>query len=196
MTGILSKFVNLATNPNPSRSQEAIDWFREQARRIRTLDPQKVLINSRENARARVLTGQMYMFSYDPKHKDKLPYYDRFPLVFPIKRVSDGMIGLNMHYLPLAYRAKLMDSLYSLLNNNEFNETTRLRITYDILNSSSKFRYFKPCIKHYLNSYMDSRFIYIPPEEWEIALFLPIHRFKNANVSEVYKESRRIILGQ
>lgn len=192
-----SIFSNLVTgnNPYPARSEKSLLWFKNQASKIRGLDPQKVLIGAKENARARVLTGQMYLFSYEPKFKDKLPYYDRFPLVFPFKKLNDGFLGINLHYLPMQLRAKLMDGLYDLVNNDNYDETTRLRVSYNILSRLSTLRYFKPCVKHYLNNQMNSRFIYIPPDEWQIAIFLPIHRFKNANPSVVHKDSRDQIIG-
>jgi hypothetical protein len=100
-----------------------------------------------------------------------------------------------MHYLPLQLRAKLMDALYQTANNDSYDESTRLRINYNILNSSSKFRHFKPCIKHYLTGQVKSRFLYVYPSEWDIALFLPLERFEGANKSTVYADSRKIIRG-
>lgn len=197
MANVISSFLNLASAPvSNAKTDTAKQWFRDQAQKIRTVDTQKLLASSKENARSAVTPGRMYLFAYDPKHKNTLPYYDRYPLIFPIKRVSNGIIGINMHYLPLVLRAKLMDNLYDLINNDSFDDTTKLRLSYNILNSAAKFKYFKPCIKHYLNNQIDSRFIYIPPSEWEIALFLPLHRFKNATVSEVYKDSRNMISGR
>ena len=189
-------FTNIIDTASPSadlRSNESKNWFREQARRVRTLDTNKLLIKSRENTRARILTGQMHMFAYDPKHASTLPYYDRFPLVFPFKKLNDGFLGINLHYLPLILRAKLMDALYDLVNNTSYDETTRLRLSYELLDRSSKFRYFKPCVKHYLNNMIDSRIIFIHPDEWEIALFLPLHRFRNATTAQVHKDSRNKI---
>ena len=74
--------------------------------------------------------GQMFMFFYDPKNKQTLPYYDRFPLVFPIELYSDGFLGINLHYLPQKYRANLMDALYSIeLLNKAVPSTTRVSLT-------------------------------------------------------------------
>lgn len=190
-------FTNLLQRPDDqAMTEKSKAWFREQAQKIRSLDTQKLIVKSKENARSRVLVGQMYLFAYDPKHKDTLPYYDRFPLIFPFKKDNKGMYGINMHYLPPIMRAKLMDGLYDLVNNDNYDETTRLKLSYRILNSVTKFRYFKPCVKHYLNNQIDSRLIFIHPDEWEIALFLPLHRFIKARPSQVYKESRNIISGR
>jgi hypothetical protein len=137
----------------------------------------------------------MYMYIYDPKFKDTLPFYDRFPLIFPFKVEADRFWGINFHYLPPPLRAKLMDSLYDVANNQRYDETTKLKINYQILNSASKFRYFKPCIKQYLFTQMKSKFVYIYPSEWDIALFLPAERFTKASKAQVWTESRKSVAG-
>jgi hypothetical protein len=170
------------------RASRANKWFKDSIKNIFNYDPEGVYSKT-----AMPQIGRMYMFAYDPKHASTLPYYDRFPLVFPFKKLNDGFLGINLHYLPLILRAKLMDALYDLVNNTSYDETTRLRLTYDILDRTSKFRYFKPCVKHYLNNMIDSRIIFIHPDEWEIALFLPLHRFRNATAAQVHKDSRNKI---
>ena len=141
----------------------------------------------------RTFSGRMYTFFYDPKTKKDLPYYDRFPLIFKIKNVSGGFLGINMHYLPPQLRARLMDALYPLVTNRKYDETTRLRLTYDVLNSAAKYRFFKPTIKKYLNNHVRSRFILINANQWDMALFLPTERFVKKNKNFVWKESRRAI---
>ena len=47
----------------------------------------------------RLSAGRMSMFFYDPKFKNRLPYYDTFPLVLPLETMRGGFIGLNFHYL-------------------------------------------------------------------------------------------------
>ena len=69
----------------------------------------------------------LYMYMYDPKLKATLPYYDRFPLVFPFSKTPDGFIGLNMHYLPYQLRMVLLDRLLTFRTNARMDETTRLR---------------------------------------------------------------------
>jgi hypothetical protein len=147
------------------------------------------------------LLGRMYLFQYDPKGKKTLPYYDRFPLVFPIDSArtsgfaanGGSFLGINLHYLPLPLRARLMDALYDTITTKELDESTRLRISYNILQQASKYRFFKPCIKRYLISHVRSRFFYIEPTEWEMALFLPLDRFVGANMSRIHRDSRNRI---
>jgi len=141
----------------------------------------------------RKLLGSMQMFFYDPKHKDTLPYYDAFPLVIVIGPAKDGFLGLNLHYLPPVLRAKFLDALMDVTTNEKYNESTRFDITYEMLKSATKFKYFKPCVKHYLNKHVRSRFARIPAPEWEIATFLPTAVWQKASGSTVYKDSRRMI---
>ena len=101
----------------------------------------------RPSDRQKFLMGGLYYFFYDPKTKNELPYYDRFPLVMPLKREYDGFIGLNLHYLPIVWRIRFMKKLWPLAVYNDEDEVKRIRITYPILDSSSRFREFKPCIK-------------------------------------------------
>ena len=117
----------------------------------------------------------MYFFWYDPKHKDKLPVYDRFPLVFPIERYPDGFLGLNMHYLSFGERAALMDSLRKFRSNNKMDETTKLRVTYDLLSRTKRLSSaMRPCIKRYLFTQVRSQFVEITADEWDKALELPV----------------------
>ena len=177
----------------PAREQSAKNWYRETAKTYKRVNEGQLLRADRDRLRSRPIIGNMYMFMYEPKLNAELPDYDTFAVVFPIKSAKGGFLGINLHYLPLNFRATLMDALYDTVTNDAYDESTKLKISYDILNSASKFRYFKPCIKHYLRSQFRSRFLYIYPSEWDIALFLPLARFQKASKSTVYADSRKII---
>ncbi|MDA8752408.1 hypothetical protein N9M52_00210, partial [bacterium] len=109
---------------------------------------------------------------------------------FPFKKVKGGFYGLNMHYLPLPLRAKLMDALYETANNKSYDETTKLRISYKILDGAARYKEFKPCVKRYLTKQVTSKFMYVYPSEWDIALFLPTERFVGASKSSVWADSK------
>jgi len=174
----------------PSREKDARNWYRSQAKSTR-IQPQALIKSDRDRLTSRPLVGRMYHFFYDAKHKQTLPYYDRFPLVFPMKKVRGGFLGLNMHYISLPARAKLMDALYNVASDRRYNEETKLKISYNILNSSARFRYFKPCVKHYLTPHVKSRYFEIFSTEWDIALFLPTERFVGSSKKQVHRESAR-----
>jgi len=175
----------------PARQEASRDWFRNQARQSRTTP--SAVSKDRDRLKNRAAVGHMYFFFYDPKGKKDLPYYDRFPLIFKVANTSDGFYGINLHYLPYRLRAKLMDSLYDIVNNRRYDESTRLRLSYDLLNGASKYRYFKPTFKKYLNAHVRSRFVKIDSTEWDIALFLPVERFEKARKTTVWADSRKMI---
>lgn len=187
----------------PARTGAAREWYRTQAKAIAKAGGGRGVsgasMTSGSNIKGRTTAspeiGGMYSFQYDAKHKDKLPYYDMYPLIFPINTAKGGFLGINMHYLPPALRAQLMDALYSTVTNENYDEKTKLKLSYDVLNGASKFRAFKPTIKHYLTKQMRTPFIYVNPTEWDIALFLPTAKFVGANKQKVYADSRKIIRG-
>lgn len=189
----------------PGRTAAARDWYRQQAKDItrtqrnRTKAPQLIreLRSDKDRKQdARFIMGNMYLLTYDPKHKATLPYYDMFPLIFPINKAKGGFLGLNLHYLPPILRAKLMDQLYTVLTNKRFDETTRISASYKLLSGAAKFKEFQPCVKHYLNAHVRTKPAYINPSEWDIALFLPTQKFVGATANQVYADSRKIVRGK
>lgn len=171
----------------PGRTQQARDWFRDKASGARATPGR--LITSGDNYVSKPEVGGMFLFNYDPKHKKKLPYYDRFPLVIPVDEADGGFVGLNMHYLPLQQRAVLMDALYKTVSDQRYDEKTMFRINYGILKNASRFKAFKPTFKKYLAGHVKSRFLKIEPVEWDIALFLPLQRFEKASAGRIHRDS-------
>jgi hypothetical protein len=176
----------------PARTKTAREWYRDTAQQSQSgLTPSSVVRKfSAKRKLARPDPGQMYAFRYDPKGKQKLPYYDVFPLVFPVESYPDGFLGINFHYLPLNLRAKLMDALYSVTTDKKYNENTRLAATYSVLQAASKFKAFRPTVKRYLYDHVRSQFLEITAPEWDIALFLPMESFKKATKETVWQDSR------
>jgi hypothetical protein len=176
-------------------SVEARDWYRDKAKEIRSVRIESLIRQNPSYARAGIRPGYMYLFQYDPKFKETLPFYDRYPLVFPFESQGDSFLGMNLHYLPHIYRARLMDMLYDMVSNQKYDDTTRLRVSYQLLNSAARYKYFKPCVKRYLYNHVQSRFLLIPANEWDIALFLPLERFDKRSKNDVFKSTRKIING-
>ena len=139
--------------------------------------------------------GEMYLFNYNPLNKSKLDYYDTFPLIFIIEEYSDGFLGMNLHYLPIPLRERLFLNLltYASGEPDTESETVRLKITYDLLNKTSKLRFFRPCVRRYKYNRIDSRLLRIPSKDWIIAMYLPIERFQKRKRGRVWHESRKQI---
>jgi len=181
----------------PAREKESRTWFRNAAKKTGRGVKAESVIKGANKARYtnNPTFGEMYLYAYDAKHKATLPYWDKYPLVFPFSTAKGGFLGLNVHYLPLIYRARLMDALYDNLSDQRFDEKTKVKMSYEILNSAAKYKYFKPCIKHYLWKNLKSRPVKIYSSEWDVALFLPLQSWQNGTQAKVWKDSRRIIRG-
>lgn len=161
------------------KTKASINWFTGKARS--PLGYRKLIVGSEDRGRAPTATviGKMYFFAYDPKHKDTLPVYDRFPLVFPIERYTDGFLGINLHYLIPGERTWLLTKLSQFSSNSKMNSTTRLRLTYDLLQTTKRLASVtRPCIKRYLFGHVRSRLIEVFPEEWYNAVDLPVALFE------------------
>jgi hypothetical protein len=175
-----------------ARSRESREWLRT---KISNLNPSKAsLMNDMTRLRERSIVGKMYFFLYDPKTKDKMKYYDRFPLVLPVEPYRDGFLGLNLHYIHPKQRLILMDKLSSYATNDKFDVTTKLRLTYQTLKSASKIFEQNACLKRYLFTQIQSRFLEINADEWDIAALLPVESFtsekKIVSKNQVFQDSK------
>lgn len=173
--------------------KQAKSWFSQKILDKKGSVTQKSFDNWKERHEPKVKIGHMYHYVYDAKHKKTLPYWDAYPLVFPIGFYNDGFLGINLHYLPIKLRAELMDALLETASNNRFDEDTKLKISYNILNGATKYDLFRPCIKRYLYSHVKGDFIHIKPAEWRLVLFLPTAKFKKKKEEKVWKDSKKMI---
>ena len=175
------------------RTRESMDWFRRKAQAMGRVNRNALMKEDPVELKSRGIIGNMYMYFYDPKTKDTLPYYDSFPLTIVVGPAPAGFYGLNLHYLPPTLRARMLDGLMDITNNKSYDDTTKFQVRYNTLKRASSLKYYKPCFKHYLNEHVKSRFAYVPPPEWEIATFLPTADFQKSGRSTVYKDSRKMI---
>jgi len=180
-------------------AKESVDWLKQNVKDI--LNDRRQL---KESANAKVppglgkseLTrgldknsiGRMYMYVYDPKHKETLPYYDTLPLIFVVAFTPDGFYGLNLHYVPPFVRAQIIEALTKNLNRAGLSESRKIKMSYDILKKSSKFAIIKHCFKRYLFSHVRSSYMFIDPVEWNKTIMLPTERFKKQTKNTIYRK--------
>ena len=173
--------------------RKSTSWFQQQALLIKkqNITPKNVLKG--QNMVGSIKPGNLYMFLYDAKFKETLPYWDMFPLVFPYEKTKDGFMGLNMHYLPYQLRVQLLDRLMQFANNRRMDESTRLKYSWSLIGGVTKFKAAEPCIKHYLNEHVRSSFKLIPAQDWASAMMLPVETFVGASKARVWQDSKRLI---
>lgn len=190
MSGLFEQYDNLLPAEIQEKTSESLDWFRQNLRKI-TLRADEVSRSQGETASpSNMRTGEMFMYMYDAKYKDLLPWYDRFPLMILLEKSPKGFLGLNLHYIAPKYRAVLLEELYKYSTDEELEEGARFKLTYELLKSVSKLKYGIPCVKRYLWSHIDSRIQRVLPEHWDVVSMLPLQRF-NTNANTVYADSRR-----
>jgi len=164
MATVFDKILDTTTGP------KSYDWYRKQVQSM-TTPGARALINQGK-ATLRPKFGVMNLFGYDPKFKETLPLYDRFPLIFPLEPAKGGFYGINFHYLQPGARVNFLRQLSRFTTDKNYDKKTR----YNIGELSG--RYFKRTIKHYLFSQVRTSFLNITADEMAIAIFLPVARFQ------------------
>jgi len=184
----VSKFIQAVKDETRGRPRSTA-WYRNKIREFGQPRPQQLI---RDGKRAdRPFYGKLNMFFYDPKFKKTLPYYDTFPLVLPLERYNDGFLGINMHYLPIPLRVRLLDRLVDYTNSEDFKAiSTRMVVDYTKLKN---IKLIRPTIHKYLAGYTKSQFRRIDADEWTIATLLPVQKFKKQSDSHVFAKSRGMI---
>jgi len=121
----------------------------------------------------------MIFFGYEPKGKQRLPFWDEYPLVVVLAKSGKSIMGLNLHYLKPSERAIFLNHLIKFVDNPDYhrNPPSCFNVTYLMLKGNKRMR---KCIKRYLLSGIKTKVSVIPSDEWKIVTFLPIDRFKGA----------------
>ena len=167
MATVFDKILDTTTGP------KSYDWYRKKVQSMTTPGARGLIYQGKATVAPKY--GMMNLFGYDPKFKETLPYYDRFPLIFPIDFAKGGFYGINFHYLQPGARVNFLRQLSRFASDKNYDKKTR----YNIGELSG--RYYKKTIKHYLYSQVRSSFLNITADEMAIAIFLPVARFKKGS---------------
>ena len=182
-----SKYIQSVLDAAGGRPKST-QWFRDKIKEFGTPTSANLIRDGKRTSKPTF--GILNMFVYDPKLKEKLPYYDTFPLVLPIEEYNNGFLGINLHYLSMPMRLRLLDRLVDYSNNNKFDESTRLRVDYSKL---KRVDLIKPCLKRYLAGQVKSKFRKVEADEFIVATLLPVQKFKKQSDSHVFAKSRGMI---
>lgn len=170
--------------------RKSMQWYQNQIKNLQNLQ-RKTTTALRMKGEDRIVPGHLYLFRYDPKFKDELPYYDTLPLVLPFAWTPGGFLGINLHYLPYGMRFKLMGALLELVVDIQ-DPKSQAKVSWQILNNAARFPGVAPCVKHYLGTQIRSRFLNIPNDQWIAAAMMPLEQFKGASKETVFANSRRM----
>ena len=123
----------------------------------------------------RMNLGDMFCYWYNPKHKMILPYYDMFPIIMLIGFEQETFLGLNFHYLRPKHRAMLLDRV-----------TAKIGKTLPKWSRLAKLPYIEPTVHRYRYDHIMRKVIPIEKDEQELAIFLPLERFRKASKTKVW----------
>lgn len=172
----LDIFANVSRETIRRNSQRSVTWMMNKIKSAKKKDMTRTVPK----------IGGMYLYVYDAKTKDKLPFWDASPLVIPVKFEKGGFSGLNFHYIPLAERLALFNILAGMRSNTS---KRYIRISYERLLSLSN-GYWKFAYKRYLYTHLRTKLLVIEKDEWKDALMLPVANFQKKTQTFVHKKFR------
>ena len=125
----------------------------------------------------RILSGQMYYFKYLAEPTN--PYYDRFPLIFVVRKRGPLLEGFNFHYMHLKYRTQLLKDVSPFFDEKDLSADTRLRVTAlrQIILTSMKYRFARAAYHRYRLENIRSKIIKISPLSWKSAILEDAEKF-------------------
>mgnify|MGYP001033262683 CR=1 FL=1 len=180
MNKLFERYIEKAKEADidPRGSKESIQWFSRVVRKDRVINDITKITEGLDKPRFK--PGEMMTYSYNPKTKDKLDFYDEHPLIIFLDKTKDGWYGLNLHYLSPSIRAKVFEEL-------EYGNKGLARVAYSL----SKNPKTEACLKRYLARHVVSKPKVVPKTMWEIAIALPFEKFIKESNKTVWNLSKR-----
>lgn len=179
---------------NPKFDQKnSQSWFSQKIKELGSKEPISrvtLLKTTKEIQTPRMMIGTMCFFGYDPKHKDTLPHYDRFPLSFIFSLDNKGFTGINFHYLNIPMRIKLYDAMWKIASQSHLPTQQVKTLTWQLLSNVSKFPAAGPAVKRYLYGHVRTKFIKVNIQDWKTAIMLPVSQFTGATETSIQRLSK------
>jgi len=182
--------------------KEANSWFRE-ARR----DDNDFSVARAPEQKGYLHAGKISIFTYNPKGKSVLDYYDKKPVVISLGQVKHKNrmydLGINLNFIPVPYKWYILNTinkLYSgffkqqMLGRNSGNAILQRMVHYRYAVLKQILRQYK--VSHAIRLYIPSRKsrVYITSyETWSRIAFLSIENFEGITYNEMiqkYKASK------
>ncbi len=135
-----------------------------------------------------LISGNMYFYKYLAEPTNIL--YDRFPLIFMIRKKGQVFEGINFHYIPVKWRIPLFEDMKIFFDSDEIADDTRLRVKAfrNLIMSNRKYRFAKVALHRYRRENIRSKVLMIPPKEWEKTILQPAEKFVSGNLQKLNTE--------
>jgi len=135
-------------------------------------------LNTIEGERSNIiLAGNMYYFKYEAEPSNL--YFDRFPLVFVLRKRGRLFEGINFHYMYNKYRPDIIENMKNFLDEDELSKDTRLRVRAyrQLILTSRKYRFAKAAFHRYRMENIRSKIIKISPLSWGNVIMKDVEKF-------------------
>lgn len=158
----------------------AIEWY---TGKVQSTVPKKIRVNLLMYGRRAVqsyVPGQMILFRYQAKGFDEgtLSYFDAAPIVIILGENKHGnLLGLNLHYLPPPVRLRVLGLLMKPINAKKLRHDTKLRVTYQAVQSIAALAPLQYAIHSYIPNRMAGKVVRVQPAEWHHAAAMPVAQF-------------------
>lgn len=195
LPSMYERFKQSPPNEREKLKSQSMTWLNLKVKALQQNEKElsKILTKYKKN----FFTGGMFFYTYDAKTKDKLPYWDKFPLILLLERKGDGFLGLNIHYLDYDTRLKTITNLINAATYNKSDDMLVSSLTYNTIKTSPMYKELKQfCIKKYLLSHIKSKILPVESHEWIFAAMLPVADFQKKTNSQVWKKSRKTNLSK
>ena len=169
----------------------SLAWFNDTSRKLGGRVSVNSLLSNPSRRATNLMPGRMYMYLYDAKYAETLPYFDQFPLCIPFHRDSETFMGLNLHYLNYKMRFILLKNLLDFATDKKLTEKSRMVMSWDLIKGASKYTPAKAAVHKYRFDHVQSQYLEIPPEQWFMALLMPVEKFVTGK--DHYKFAKEIV---
>jgi hypothetical protein len=123
----------------------------------------------------RLISGKMYLYRYQAESE----YYNRFPLIFMLRKRGNLFEGIDFHYIDPERRVELFENMRSFFSTKDITENTILFVKKfrTIMQRSKIFRSAIVSFRKYKKENIKSKIIEINPNDWLTALQQPAEMF-------------------
>ena len=172
LPNMYERFSQASKEEKESLKRVSIGWMQLKIKALKSGSP----FPNGEKGRPFIFSpGGMYLFVYDAKTKNKLPIWDKLPLIILLDINSNENIqeqhflGINLHFLDVPIRTAFISELESNSVYDKTNNFLKTNKTYQQLKSTGFFTKNSNCIKYYLSHHIQTKILPIEPHEWGFA---------------------------
>lgn len=126
--------------------------------------------------------GQLYTYTYDPKWKKTLDFYDTQPIIIFLDNAPKGHYGLNIHFLPQKMRNIIFKEINPSIKKNPFQSGLEKWKRLSIIKG-----YEKALIRRYLTNHIKGKILPIPEQYWTKFRDFPTEKFYGKTSNEIFQ---------